>query len=78
MRQKVFNRIWRMHQKSLSVYRDYGDLRVVLFMRGHHRIRQKHFAYMEITFLDMKKTISRYCPFKASHLDGTSTNFDKS
>jgi hypothetical protein len=43
-RQKVFNRIWRMQQKSLSVHRDYGDLRVVLFMRSRLRIRQKHYC----------------------------------
>jgi hypothetical protein len=44
IRPKVFNRIWRMQQKSLSVHRDFGDLRGVLFMRSHLRIRQKHFC----------------------------------
>jgi hypothetical protein len=41
---KVFNRMWRMFEKSLSEHGDYGSLRIVLYIQNRLRIRQKYLS----------------------------------
>jgi hypothetical protein len=41
---KVFNRIRRMREKSLSEHGDCGDFRVDLDVQSHLRIRQEQFS----------------------------------